>query len=1384
LKSFTKLAEGVDRMKVLETWIRFIEQRFAGSRCAVMVKDGAGAELRFAVAPSLPEEFLRGIEPLPVGPGSCSCGTAAYTGKTVLTVDLAQDPLWELRRTNALKFGLRACLSFPIVDLGGKVLGVLALYFLRPLQPDPCQVRLLEKYAIFAGQVLTSGREQFLPQSVLPAGRNTPFLGKLEKDMRLILEGSPCVILVVGKKGSIVYANGRIREYFGYEPGEVIGRGIEMLVPETLRAHHSQLREEFQQDPQQLSMGAGRDLKGLHKDGREVFVEVALTPLAGEQEMLTLATIMDITGRKTAEEALRRTLDDALVVYHQGGNYRLAAAVLMRGALQQTQSDAGLVAVFQDHRTLRLLANEGFQELPAFNGFQGEPQLSSENLHPALRSLVESGGPVRHSSDHPMALLTNKEAGTKFHNLLAVPIRNRGMVVGALVVAGRSGEYLEKHIADLENLCRTAGLLHDSLLHSERESVLQRELQESEARFRRLVENTNVIPFELDLANLRFTYVGPQAERLLGHSVQDWYRENFWEDHIHPEDRQTVIEMCRKRAGSVADFDLEYRMLAKDSNPVWFSNLFTVARQGPDACMLQGVLIDISQRKRREQEIRVLQSILSTASSAKSSQEALQSVLDILCRETGWSLGQAWIPDPAGQFLQICSSWSESPTVAERFRDANPSLRHSDDADLPGRVRIRRKILWVSDYSSDILYSRSPFAREAGLNTAVGVPVIADNEVLAVLEFFANSYRPEDGALGDLMSTACLEVGAVLKRKQAEDELKRAEERFRLLMHRNLAGVFRSTVDGRILECNQAFAEMLGYDSVEDVVATPATELYFPGKRSQFLLRLFEKGVLRGAELQLRRKDGSSAWVLESSTLIAEGEPLEASVIEGAVIDISERKRAVEALQDSEERYRAVVETATDGVLIVNESGAIDFANTTAEKILGFAPGQLNGKPLIALVPEPFRLRHQAAFRRYLETGEKTMQWHGLGFSGVKLNGELVPLEMSFGESVRGGKRLFTGIIRDISVRKKLEEDRKRLEEALRRSATEWQKTFDSMKSAILILDRDSRIIRLNQAALEMAGTSFDQILGMPLHAVSRTEPWNTTANMVPTLLVKGEILPVQAATLATGDTWDISLSFLDNGEEGARIIVIWTDITEVIKLQASLGRSETMSAMGRLVAGVSHEVRNPLFSISAILDAFESRFGIREEYSRHLAALRSELNRLTLLMQELLDYGKPISLDLKTVRIQDIVVNAVDSLSQFAERHQVKIVCSLPDSLPEVFADRMRMRQVFQNVLENAIQHSLPDSNVTVEGFLRQVDDQVWLQCAVSDSGPGIAPEDLVKIFEPFFSRRRGGTGLGLSIVQKILDQHGGSIVADNRSQGGAIMIISIPVSSLSAFR
>jgi signal transduction histidine kinase len=170
-------------------------------------------------------------------------------------------------------------------------------------------------------------------------------------------------------------------------------------------------------------------------------------------------------------------------------------------------------------------------------------------------------------------------------------------------------------------------------------------------------------------------------------------------------------------------------------------------------------------------------------------------------------------------------------------------------------------------------------------------------------------------------------------------------------------------------------------------------------------------------------------------------------------------------------------------------------------------------------------------------------------------------------------------------------------------------------------------------------------------------------------------------------------------------------------------------------------------------------------------------VNQLSALMQQLLDYGRPPGIQTSRGTIDAAALPPIERLTPRADGAGVRLENRIPPGLPPILMDRERIIQVFQNLVENSLQHTPAGGLIRVSAGEVTGHGRRWIECRVEDSGPGFAPGDLPRIFEPFFSQRHGGTGLGLSIAQRIVEQHGGTVRARNLPEGGAAVAFLLPV-------
>jgi signal transduction histidine kinase len=168
------------------------------------------------------------------------------------------------------------------------------------------------------------------------------------------------------------------------------------------------------------------------------------------------------------------------------------------------------------------------------------------------------------------------------------------------------------------------------------------------------------------------------------------------------------------------------------------------------------------------------------------------------------------------------------------------------------------------------------------------------------------------------------------------------------------------------------------------------------------------------------------------------------------------------------------------------------------------------------------------------------------------------------------------------------------------------------------------------------------------------------------------------------------------------------------------------------------------------------------------------QLDRMNNLMHDLLDYGKPVAYETRDVPVGEIVGEAIRICCDQAAARQLRLEYAGDETLPPARVDRARTVQVFVNLIENAIQHSPSGGLVRVR--VEMAADRRSIAAAVEDSGTGFRPDDLPRLFEPFFTRRQGGTGLGLAIVRRIVTEQGGAVLPSNRREGGAIVTVTLP--------
>lgn len=606
-------------------------------------------------------------------------------------------------------------------------------------------------------------------------------------------------------------------------------------------------------------------------------------------------------------------------------------------------------------------------------------------------------------------------------------------------------------------------------------------------------------------------------------------------------------------------------------------------------------------------------------------------------------------------------------------------------------------------------------------------------------------------------------------------ERSKVEANYRDLVEQANDIIFTEDMEGRLTSINAAGAQFLGAQQFELIGNSfaDAFGIELPNSHLAEMLKQFEAPGSAPLQFLARDERGQERW-LEIGTSPIKDRLGNMIGLRGVARDITDRKRIEMALRDSEERYRLLFESTPQPVLVYDEQTRAFLAvNEAAVETYGYSREEF-----ISMTLDDLRTTEESPALLIRTAGGIGEPMISSPWRHQRKDNSVMYVEITSHALVFKGSKAQLLMANDVTERKLLDEKQLSLHASLQQSAMEWRQTFNAIDFPVLIVDLDGGIKRLNEAAEDIAIFEPDEIVGCKIAELGMSQPWQKASELIKNIRNDGGSSYAEVKDDATEKNWAITLYLIHEfGSVSERAILIAQDITKRTQLEASLRQGEMMSLLGSLVAGVAHEVRNPLFGISSILDAFETRFNDRTDYLRYTDVLRDEVGRLTFLMEELLEYGKPFKGELFPVSLEEVIAKSLRSCLPAAEVAKVTLVNNLKIVLPKVLIDRRRLSKVFVNLIENAIQHSAADMNVTVEAREVSEGKQRWIDCVVRDSGPGILPQDITKIFDPFFSKRRGGTGLGLAIAHRIMGEHGGKLIAGNNAEGGACMTARFPV-------
>lgn len=368
-------------------------------------------------------------------------------------------------------------------------------------------------------------------------------------------------------------------------------------------------------------------------------------------------------------------------------------------------------------------------------------------------------------------------------------------------------------------------------------------------------------------------------------------------------------------------------------------------------------------------------------------------------------------------------------------------------------------------------------------------------------------------------------------------------------------------------------------------------------------------------------------------------------------------------------------------------------------------------------------------------------------------------------------------IVQSLAIRKSfriLRKERTSLERALHSQEGYLKLFFETAKDSIAVFDLDSKIIDVNPAFEELYGWSRKDIIGkrIPLIPPHLREE---ASNRLEKLLKGDSFKMLETVDMKKNGTYfdaQISLSPIYNqvGEMIA-MSVISRDISYRIKTEKMMIQSEKLKLVGEIAAGVAHEIRNPMTVISGFIQLMNS--DEKNPYNVYTDLIQSELERINLIISEFLVLSKPQATNKEVISVSNLLKNIVLLFEPELNLQGIQCTLKICANKNDIFGERDRLKQVFINILKNAIEASKPGGNILIS---TELIEKKRIKILIKDEGEGISPEIKDKIFEPFFTTKQKGTGLGMVISEKIIRQHDGQLQFDSVSGVGSTVTITLP--------
>ena len=623
----------------------------------------------------------------------------------------------------------------------------------------------------------------------------------------------------------------------------------------------------------------------------------------------------------------------------------------------------------------------------------------------------------------------------------------------------------------------------------------------------------------------------------------------------------------------------------------------------------------------------------------------------------------------------------------------------------------------------------------------------------------------------------------ITKRVQAEEALLQSEERYRLLAENSLDIISTNLHDGTFQYVSPACHRILGYKP-EELVGHSIYDLFHPDEIASLTKAVSQVIDNPGKALTIfryRHKEGHYVWLEATTQPIYGSSNSKVLYFVSVARDVSERIQAEEALLQSEARYRLLAHNLPNiSVIVFDRDMRYLVVEGGALPPNSFSTQLIEGKTLYEVLPP--------------ETANKILPYYQAALAGIETTFEdyyddRVLLVMAVPVRDEKGK-ITNGMILSQDIT-----NLKRSEQSLANEKERLSVTLSSIGDAVITTDLKGNITLINKVAENLTNSTYTEAIGQPIETVMHLVDEKTHAQRESPLwecLSTGQVVIMQNHTLLValdGTEYVIMDSCAPIRDQQSNIIgavMVFRDVTSQLKLEAELQKAAKLESLGVLAGGLAHDFNNLLTGITGYLDL--SKYYLENSETLQITELKDFINQaqtaterareLTIQLLTFAKGGRPIK---NTVALPQLIE---ESTRFMLHGTNVKSVFALPQDLLTVTADAGQLGQVFQNLVLNAIQ-AMPEggsiiisaANVRLgESTLPEIEAGLYVRLSFQDEGVGIPHDNLLKIFDPYFTTKNSGNGLGLAICHSIIRQHKGHIEVESVLGKGTTFTLYLP--------